>query len=51
MLRRLAEDSGMRLVDAGPLAVARQLEGAGYVHMAIQGDLGTSYGSALKVVS
>ena len=50
-MRRLAEDSGMRLVDAGPLAVARQLEGAGYLHMAIQGDLGTSYGSALKVVS
>ena len=51
VLRRLAEDGGMRLVDAGPLAVARQLEGAGYVHMAIQGELGTSYGSALKVVS
>lgn len=51
VLRRLAEDSGMRLVDAGPLAIARQLEGAGYVHMAIQGELGTSYGSALKVVS
>ena len=51
LLRRLAEDSGMRLVDAGPLAIARQLEGAGYVHMAIQGELGTSYGSALKVVS
>jgi predicted dinucleotide-binding enzyme len=51
LLRRLAEDSGMRFVDAGPLAIARQLEGAGYVHMAIQGELGTSYGSALKVVS
>jgi predicted dinucleotide-binding enzyme len=51
LLRRLAEDSGLRLVDAGPLAIARQLEGAGYVHMAIQGELGTSYGSALKVVS
>jgi 8-hydroxy-5-deazaflavin:NADPH oxidoreductase len=51
VVRRLAEDSGMRLVDAGPLAIARQLEGAGYLHMAIQGDLGTSYGSALKVVS
>ena len=51
VVRRLAEDSGMRLVDAGPLAVARQLEGAGYLHMAIQGDLGTSFGSALKVVS
>ena len=51
VVRRLAEDSGMRLVDAGPLAIARQLEVAGYLHMAIQGDLGTSYGSALKVVS
>lgn len=51
VLRGLAEDSGLRFVDAGPLAVARQLEGAGYVHMAIQGELGTSYGSALKVVS
>jgi len=51
VVRRLAEDSGMRLVDAGPLAIARQLEGAGYLHMAIQGDLGTSYGSVLKVVS
>ena len=51
LLRRLAEDGGMRLVDAGSLAIARQLEGAGYVHMAIQGELGTSYGSALKVVS
>ena len=51
VVRRLAEDSGMRLVDAGPLAIARQLKGAGYLHMAIQGDLGTSYGSALKVVS
>ena len=51
LLRRLVEDSGMRLVDAGSLAIARQLEGAGYVHMAIQDELGTSYGSALKVVS
>ena len=47
----LAEDGGLRAVDAGPLAIARQLEGAGYLHMAIQRGLGTSYGSALKVVS
>ena len=51
VLHRLADEGGMRLVDAGPLAIARQLEGAGYVHMAIQGALGTSYGSALKIVS
>jgi predicted dinucleotide-binding enzyme len=51
VLRELAEDSGLRVVDAGPLAVARQLEGAGYLHMAIQGELGTAYGSALKVLN
>jgi predicted dinucleotide-binding enzyme len=50
VLRELAEDSGLRVVDAGPLAVARQLEGAGYLHMAIQSELGTAYGSALKVL-
>lgn len=51
VLRQLAEDGGLRVIDAGPLATARQLEGAGYVHMAIQGGLGTGYGSALKVVA
>jgi catechol 2,3-dioxygenase len=51
VLGRLAEDGGLRVIDAGPLATARQLEGAGYVHMAIQGGLGTGYGSALKVVA
>jgi predicted dinucleotide-binding enzyme len=50
VLRELAEASGLRVVDAGPLAVARQLEGAGYLHMAIQGELGTAYGSALKIL-
>jgi predicted dinucleotide-binding enzyme len=50
VLRELAKDAGLRVVDAGPLAVARQLEGAGYLHMAIQGELGTAYGSALKIL-
>jgi predicted dinucleotide-binding enzyme len=36
---------------AGPLALAHQLEGVGYVNMAIQPGLGTNYGSALKVVA
>jgi predicted dinucleotide-binding enzyme len=51
VVRELAKDSGLRVVDAGPLAIARQLEGAGYLHMAIQGELGTAYGSALKVLN
>lgn len=50
-VRELAESSGLRVLDAGPLALARQLEGAGYVHMAIQPALGGTYASALKVVS
>ena len=51
VVRELAKDAGLRIVDAGPLAIARQLEGAGYLHMAIQGELGTAYGSALKVLN
>ena len=49
-VRQLAEDGGMRVVDAGPLAHAHQVETLGYLHMAIQDGLGTGYGSAIKVV-
>src|SRR3954465_6132949 len=48
---RLAEDAGLRAVDAGPLAHAQQLEGLGYLHMAIQDSLGTGYGSTVKVLA
>jgi len=47
----LAESAGLRVLDAGPLAHARQLEGAGFLHMAVQPGLGGTYGSALRVVS
>jgi 8-hydroxy-5-deazaflavin:NADPH oxidoreductase len=50
-VRELAEGAGLRVLDAGPLARARQLEGAGYLHMAIQPGLGGTYASALKIVS
>jgi predicted dinucleotide-binding enzyme len=50
-VRELGEGAGLRVLDAGPLAHARQLEGAGYLHMAIQPDIGGTYASALKVVS
>jgi predicted dinucleotide-binding enzyme len=50
-VRELAESAGLRVLDAGPLAIARQLEGAGYLHMAIQPGLGGTYASALKVVA
>jgi len=48
---RLAEDAGLRPVDAGPLAHAHQLEALGYLHMALQESLGTGYGSTVKVLA
>jgi len=50
-VRRLAEGGGLRVLDAGPLAHARQLEGAGYLHMAVQPGLGGTYATALAVVA
>jgi predicted dinucleotide-binding enzyme len=49
-VRQIAEDAGLRVLDVGPLAHARQLEGAGYVHMAVQPGLGGTYASALRIV-
>jgi predicted dinucleotide-binding enzyme len=46
----LVRDGGLRPIDAGSLARARELEAAGFLHMAIQGSLGTAFGSALSVV-
>jgi predicted dinucleotide-binding enzyme len=50
-VRKLAEDGGLRAIDAGPLAHAHQLEALGYLHMAIQEGLGTGYGSAVVVLA
>jgi predicted dinucleotide-binding enzyme len=49
-VRELAEGAGLRVIDAGPLAHARQIEGLGYLHMAIQGSLGTQYDTAVKIL-
>ena len=48
---KLAEDGGLRPVDAGPLRRARELEALGYLHMGVQEPLGTGFASAVKVVS
>jgi 8-hydroxy-5-deazaflavin:NADPH oxidoreductase len=50
-VRRLVEDGGLRAVDAGPLARARELEALGYLHMALQEPLGTGFGSTVKVIA
>jgi 8-hydroxy-5-deazaflavin:NADPH oxidoreductase len=51
LVSRLAADGGMRPIDAGPLALAHNLEALGYLNMAIQPTLGTNYGSAFKVLA
>jgi NADPH-dependent F420 reductase len=48
---QLVSDGGLRPVDAGPLRRAHELEALGYLHMALQQPLGTSFASAVKVVS
>jgi 8-hydroxy-5-deazaflavin:NADPH oxidoreductase len=50
-VKQIVEDGGMRAVDAGPLARARELEALGYLHMALQEPLGTGFSSAVKVVA
>ena len=48
---QVAEDGGLRAVDAGPLARAHELEALGYLHMALQQPLGTGFSSAVKVIA
>jgi len=47
---RLAEQAGLRPIDAGELARARELEALGYLHMVVQPALGTAFGSAVAVL-
>jgi 8-hydroxy-5-deazaflavin:NADPH oxidoreductase len=48
---QLAEDGGLRAVDASPLARARELEALGFLHMALQQPLGTGFASAFKLLA
>jgi predicted dinucleotide-binding enzyme len=48
---RIVSDAGLRPIDAGALRRARELEGLGYLHMAIQQPLETNFGSAVKVLA
>jgi 8-hydroxy-5-deazaflavin:NADPH oxidoreductase len=47
----LARDGGLNPVDVGPLSRARELEALGLLHMTIQTELGTGFGSAVKFVA
>ncbi len=47
----LARAGRLNPIDTGPLRRARELERLGFLHMALQDELGTAYGSAIRVVS
>jgi predicted dinucleotide-binding enzyme len=51
VVSRLVRDGGLRPVDAGPLARARELEALGFLHMVLQEPLGTGFASTVKVLS
>jgi 8-hydroxy-5-deazaflavin:NADPH oxidoreductase len=51
VVSQLVRDAGLRPVDAGPLARAQELEALGFLHMALQGPLGTGFTSTVKVLS
>jgi predicted dinucleotide-binding enzyme len=51
LVAQLVRDGGMRPIDAGSLARARELEALGFLHMAIQASLGTHFASAVKIVA
>jgi hypothetical protein len=47
---QLIRDGGMRPIDAGELRRARELEATGFLHMAIQADLGGTWATAVKIL-
>jgi predicted dinucleotide-binding enzyme len=47
----LIRRGGMRPLDAGELRRARELEAAGFLHMAVQHELDVGFASALKVIT
>jgi len=47
----VAEAGGLRAIDVGPLARARQLEQLGLLHIVLQEPLGTAFGSSVKFIT
>lgn len=50
LITDLVQTGGLRAVDAGPLRRARQLEAIGFMHITLQGALGSNWGSAVKFI-
>ena len=49
-LKQLVEDGGMRPVDIGPLERARNIEAMGLLHIILQSELNTNWGSGVKIL-
>lgn len=49
-VQQLVASAGLRAIDAGPLARAHELEALGYLHMSLQEQLGTGFGSTVKIL-
>jgi len=47
---KLVTDGDLRVIDTGPLSRARQIEGMQFLHIVVQEELGTNWGSAIKVL-
>ena len=48
---QLVRDGGLRAIDVGPLERARELEGLGFLGIALQQPLGLNFQSAWKLIS
>ncbi|MCL4528914.1 MAG: NADPH-dependent F420 reductase [Chloroflexi bacterium] len=48
---QLVKDGGMRPIDIGLLSRARQIEGMQFLHIVLQGTLGSNWMSAIKILS
>ncbi len=47
---QLVSDGGMRPLDTGPLSRARQIEGMQLLHILLQGSLGNTWSSTVKIL-
>jgi NADPH-dependent F420 reductase len=50
-IEQLVKDGGMRPIDAGPLSRSRQIEAMQFLHITLQGSLGTNWGSTVKILN
>jgi len=48
---QLVRDGGMRAIDTGPLSRSRQIEGMQLLQILLQAELGTNWGSAIKIIN